>query len=258
MILAADIGNTTVVIGLIENDEIITSEKFMTDISEIEMNYHEKITRMLLNRGITKIDGAVISSVVPLMTGIISDVISSEYGVTPLVISSETSADIKIMTDEPSKVGSDRIADAVGAAAQYGAPLIVIDMGTATTVSVINKDKEFLGGMILPGVRTALHSLIKNTAQLPQIKLSSPPESLIGKNTVDSIESGVIYGTASCIDEICTRLSEELGFMPKIIATGGNAEKIVPYCRHEIILDKRLLLKGLNIIYKQYGDKKNA
>lgn len=258
MILAADIGNTTVGIGLIENGQVIMSEKTMTDISEIEINYREKITHMLQSRHIDKIDGAVISSVVPLLTGIIKGVIVSEYGVEPLIVSSETAAGITITADQPEKVGSDRIADACGAVAEYGAPLIIIDMGTATTVSVINRQSEFVGGMIMPGVRTALNSLITNTAQLPQISLSSPPESIIGKNTAESIESGIIYGTASCIDGICQRLSEELGFEPKIIATGGNAGRIIPYCRHEITLDKRLLFKGLNIIYKKYGENKNA
>ena len=132
-------------------------------------------------------------------------------------------------------------------------------MGTATTISIVNKNKEFIGGMILPGVTTALNSLIKNTALLPQIKLGSPPESIIGKNTSESIESGIIYGTASCIDGVCERLSEELGYRPKIIATGGNSRlKLFLYCRNEIIIDKKLLLKGLNIIFNKHGRKTDA
>lgn len=254
MILAVDIGNTTVGIGLIENGRIITYEKIMTDISEIDIDYHEKITRMLKNRNIRKIGGAVISSVVPLMTESIKNAIADEYSTEPLIISCRTAVGIDILTDEPEKVGSDRIADAVGAVHEYGAPLIIIDMGTATTFSVVNEKREFIGGMIMPGVSTALLSLIKNTAQLPQIKLSSPPEKLIGKNTVDAIESGIIYGNAACIDELCGRLSEELGSSPKIIATGGNAGKIVPYCKKDIILDKYLLFKGLEVIYNEYGE----
>lgn len=258
MIVAADIGNTTVGISLIDNDEIIASEKYMTDVSEIEISYHEKIVKMLGSRGVEKLDGAVISSVVPLMTGLIKNVITSEYAVEPLVISNDTAYGLKIVTDEPSKVGSDRIADAVGAVSEYGAPLIIIDMGTATTVSVVNKDSEFIGGMILPGVRTALNSLIRNTALLPQIKLGVPPQSIIGRNTADSIESGMIYGTAASIDGICTRIFSELGYKPKIIATGGNSGKIIPCCQNEIILDKQLLMKGLNIIYKKYKENTDA
>lgn len=255
MILAADIGNTTVTFGLIDCGKVTASETMMTDISEIEVNYREKIIGLLDGR---KIDGAVISSVVPLMTGLISSIIISGYSVRPLIVNHRSAAGIKVMTDEPEAVGSDRIADAVGAVYEYGAPLVVIDMGTATTVSVVNEDREFVGGMILPGVRTALDSLIKNTAQLPQIKLGTPPESIIGRNTADSIESGIIYGTASCIDGICARLSAELGFEPKIIATGGNAGKIVPFCRCKMILDKLLLLKGLNVIFREYGEKTDA
>ena len=258
MILAVDIGNTTVGICIIDNDEIIAVEKCMTDISEIEINYHDKITKMLISRNIAKIDGAVISSVVPLMTELIRNVISSEYGVVPLIVNYKTACNITIKTDEPSKVGSDRIADAVGAVSEYGTPLIIIDMGTATTVSVVNKDSEFTGGVILPGVGTALNALIKNTAQLPQIKLGTPPQSIIGTNTADSIESGMLYGTAAAIDGICDRIFSELGYKSEIVATGGNSGKIIPLCRNKIILDKQLIMKGLNIIYQNNKEKTNA
>lgn len=258
MILAVDIGNTTVAMGLVDDGNVIMSEKVMTDISEIEIDYRVQIRNILKNHSIEKLDGAVISSVVPLLTDIISEAVYAEYSVKALVVSYKTSAGLKIMIDEPEKLGSDRIADAVGAVHEYGAPVILIDMGTATTFSVIGKNGEFLGGMIMPGVRTALSSLIKNAALLPQIKLSSPPEKLIGKNTADCIESGVVYGTAACIDGVCGRLSEELGYKPKIIATGGNAGKIVSYCRSEIIQDKYLIFKGLYRISKYYEGNKNA
>lgn len=250
MILGVDIGNTTVAIGIVDNGKLLWAEKIMTDISEIEINYRDKITRILRERGVGCIIGAVISSVVPLMTGIVKTAIAEAYGVEPIIITHKTAVGIKLLTDEPEKVGGDRIADAVGAVYEYGAPLIIIDMGTATTFSVINEECGFLGGMIMPGVRTALNSLIRNAALLPQIKLSSPPGTLIGKNTCDSIESGIVYGTAACIDEVCVRLSEELGADPRIIVTGGNAEKIVPYCRQKMTLDKYLLFKGMDIIYK--------
>lgn len=258
MILAIDIGNTTVAVGLINSGKILTHEKIMTDISEIEVDYLERITRIIKAWEVSKIEGAVISSVVPLLTDLIKGIIVLEFGIEPLIVSSLTSAGILIKTEEPEKVGSDRIADAVGAVYEYGAPIIIIDMGTATTISIVNKDKKFIGGMILPGVRTALNSLIKSTAQLPQIKLGSPPESIIGKNTSESIESGIIYGTASCIDGICERLYEELGYKSKIIATGGNASKIIPFCKSDIIIDNRLLIKGLNIIFQKHGSDINA
>lgn len=254
MILAIDIGNTTIDITFIKNEKILISENITTDISEIKA----KITEFLKSCCIKKIDGAIISSVVPAITELIKKIITAEYGIEPLIVSHETTVGIKITTDEPEKVGSDRIADAVGGVSEYGFPLIIIDMGTATTISIINENKEFMGGMILPGVATALNSLINNTAQLPQINLNTPPQSLIGRNTTESIKSGIIYGAASCIDGICKRISDELGFNLKIVATGGNAEKVIPLCHSEIILDKRLLLKGLNIIFNEHGRKENA
>ena len=127
---------------------------------------------------------------------------------------------------------------------------MIVDMGTATTISIINQDKQFLGGLILPGVRTSLNSLINNTSQLPRIKLGTPSERIIGTNTVSSIENGIVYGTAAQIDGLIQRISDELDFDPKIIATGGNAGAVIPYCKSKIIYDKNLLLKGLYIIYK--------
>ncbi|MGN0612268.1 MAG: type III pantothenate kinase [Porcipelethomonas sp.] len=258
MIIAVDIGNTTVAAGLIDEGRIISVKKFMTDVSEIEVNYRENIAELVREQNTTCIDGAVISSVVPLMTDIIGSVIKTEYNIVPLIISADTAVGIRIATDEPEKVGSDRIADAVGAVHEYGAPLIVIDMGTATTISVIDRDRRFLGGVIIPGVKTALHSLIRDTALLPHVKIGTPQGSVIGKNTSDSIQNGIIYGNAFCIDGICSSISKELGYSPKIIATGGNAGKIIPYCKSETILDKEILLKGLYIIFRNYKEKENA
>lgn len=258
MILAIDIGNTTVGMSIINNDRIIASEKCMTDISETEINYHDKISRMLLANNVSKIEGAIISSVVPIMTEHIKNIIALNYGITPLLINHKTSCGIDIITDEPEKVGSDRIADAVGGVSEYGAPLIIIDMGTATTISIVNNENKFMGGIILPGVSTALNALIKNTAQLPQIKLASPPESIIGTNTVNSIESGMLYGTAAAIDGICERIFLQLGYKPKIIATGGNSGKIIPLCHNKIIIDKYLIMKGLSAIYKKHKENTDA
>lgn len=257
MILAVDIGNSTVGIAASDQNGIAASEKFMTDISETEINYSEKINGFVKSHGFD-IDGAVISSVVPLMTEGIKNIILTEYNITPLIVDYTATSAITIKTDQPEKVGSDRIADTVGGVTEYGVPLICIDMGTATTVSVVNEKYEFLGGMIMPGVQTSLNALIKNTALLPQIKLSEPPESIIGTNTSKAIESGIIHGTACCIDGICKRISQQLGCKPSIVATGGNAKKIIPCCDSEIIVDKQLVFKGLNTIYNEYKEKKDA
>ena len=238
MILAVDIGNSTVVMGLINNSELIASRKTVTDISELEVNYKEEIKTLLKSHSISesKIEGAIISSVVPLLTDILKEAVSDIFKLEPITVNSQ--------------LGSDRIADAAAGINEYGAPLVIIDMGTATTVSVINPQNQFLGGLILPGVRTSLNSLINNTSQLPRIKLGTPSERIIGTNTVSSIENGIVYGTAAQIDGLIQRISDELDFDPKIIATGGNAGAVIPYCKSKIIYDKNLLLKGLYVIYK--------
>ena len=252
MILAVDIGNSTVVMGLINNSELIASRKTVTDISELEVNYKEEIKTLLKSHCISesKIEGAIISSVVPLLTDILKEAVSDIFKLEPITVNSESITGIEIITDNPSQLGSDRIADATAGINEYGAPLVIIDMGTATTVSVINPQNQFLGGLILPGVRTSLNSLINNTSQLPRIKLGTPSERIIGTNTVSSIENGIVYGTAAQIDGLIQRISDELDFDPKIIATGGNAGAVIPYCKPKIIYDKNLLLKGLYIIYK--------
>lgn len=252
MILAVDIGNSTVVMGLINNSELIASRKTVTDISELEVNYKEEIKTLLKSHSISesKIEGAIISSVVPLLTDILREAVCDIFKLEPITVNSESITGIDIITDNPSQLGSDRIADATAGINEYGAPLMIVDMGTATTISIINQDKQFLGGLILPGVRTSLNSLINNTSQLPRIKLGTPSERIIGTNTVSSIENGIVYGTAAQIDGLIQRISDELDFDPKIIATGGNAGAVIPYCKPKIIYDKNLLLKGLYIIYK--------
>ena len=244
MILAVDIGNSTVVMGLINNSELIASRKTVTDISELEVNYKEEIKTLLKSHSISesKIEGAIISSVVPLLTDILKEAVSDIFKLEPITVNSESITGIEIITDNPSQLGSDRIADATAGINEYGAPLVIIDMGTATTVSVINPQNQFLGGLILPGVRTSLNSLINNTSQLPRIKLGTPSERIIGTNTVSSIENGIVYGTAAQIDGLIQRISDELDFDPKIIATGGNAGAVIPYCKPKIIYDKNLLL----------------
>lgn len=252
MILAVDIGNSTVVMGLMNNSELIACKKTVTDISELEVNYKEEIKTLLKSHSISEstIEGAIVSSVVPLLTDILKEAVSDIFKFEPITVNSESITGIDIITDNPSQLGSDRIADAAAGINEYGAPLIIIDMGTATTVSVINPKNQFLGGLILPGVRTALNSLINNTSQLPRIKLGTPSDKIIGTNTVNSIENGIVYGTAAQIDGLIHRISDELDFNPKIIVTGGNAGAVIPYCKSKIIYDKNLLLKGLYIIYK--------
>ena len=157
---------------------------------------------------------------------------------------------LNIHVDVPSQVGSDRIVIAVAALAEYKAPLLLMDLGTATTIEAVEPDNVYMGGVIIPGVRVSLDALTSRAAQLPGISLDQPKQ-VIGKNTVDCMRSGMMYGTAAMIDGLVERMEEELGHRCTLIATGGLAQFITPLCRREIILEKDLLLKGLNIIYKK-------
>ena len=152
--------------------------------------------------------------------------------------------------DTPSQVGSDRIVIAVAALAEYDPPLTLLDLGTATTIEVVGQGSTYLGGCIIPGVRISMDALTSRTAQLPGISLDQPKR-VIGKNTVDCMRSGIMYGTAAMLDGMLDRVEEELGFSTTVVATGGMAQFIVPLCRREIRLEKDLLLKGLNIIYQK-------
>ena len=162
---------------------------------------------------------------------------------------------LNILMDNPAQLGSDLVADAVAGLEEYPVPLIIFDMGTATTVSVIDSRKCYIGGMILPGVMVSLNALAANAAQLQGIGLELPRKT-IGKNTVDCMKSGIIHGNAACIDGLILRIEEELGQKCTVVATGGLAKSIVPHCKRKVILDDDLLLKGLLAIYEKNQQEK--
>jgi type III pantothenate kinase len=167
-----------------------------------------------------------------------------------MVVGPGVKTGLKIAIDNPAQLGSDMVIAAVAALEQHNGPLVLIDMGTATTVSVLNADNAFIGGMIMPGVYISINALIDKTAQLPKVAFE-PPKKLIGSNTVDSMKSGMIYGFAGSIDGLLERIEEELQMPVTAIATGGLAKVIVPHCKHTITLDDTLLLKGMRIIYRK-------
>ena len=166
-----------------------------------------------------------------------------------MIVKSDMQTKINICTDNPAAVGSDLIVTAAAAITEYESPLIIIDMGTATTITVVDEGNLFLGGAIIPGIQISMEALINRAAQLPAIQLEKPAQ-VIGKNTIERIRSGIIYGTASMLDGMIERMEKELSKKMIVIATGGMAEYIVPICNHGIYLERDLLLKGLNIIYK--------
>lgn len=252
MILAVDIGNTNIVVGGFDEDKIVFVERISTDTSKTELEYVVKFHALIDIYGI-KMDqftGAIISSVVPPLNHIIVSAIKKFFDIDALVVGPGLKTGINIRMDNPASVGSDLIVNAVAGLQKYGYPLIMIDMGTATTISVLDDKKNYVGGTIMPGVRVSLDSLVNRTSQLPKIALEAP-EYVIGKNTIDCMKSGIIMGQAASMDGMIDRVWKELGYTTKVVATGGLASRIIPNCVHDIIIDDELTLIGLKIIYEK-------
>lgn len=265
MIFAIDMGNTNIVIGCVNDEKIYFEERLSTDYSKTELEYAIGFKTVLELYGINEEDikGAIISSVVPQLVNIIKGAVEKIIGITPLIVGPGVKSGLNLLMDQPKEVGSDRVVDAVAAINEYGAPVIIVDIGTATTICVVDDKKNYIGGVILPGVKISLESLVSKTAQLPRISMEAPKR-VIGKNTIECMQSGIIYGNASCIDGMLDRVKEELINMGgaseqdiKIVATGGLAKVIIPYCKNEIILDNNLLLKGLKIIYDKNVERED-
>ena len=252
MLLAIDIGNTNIVMGCIKDDEILFKARIATDRTRTSDQYGVEMKNMLEAFGIHRedISDCIISSVVPPVFNSVKTGVIKVIGKQPMVVGPGLKTGLNIQVDVPSQVGADRIVIAVAALAEYKAPLILMDMGTATTIEVVEPENVYMGGVIIPGVRVSLDALTSRAAQLPGISLDRPGK-VIGRNTVDCMRSGMMYGTAAMIDGLIDRIGQELGHVSTVIATGGMAQFIVPLCNHEIILEKDLLLKGLNIIYKK-------
>ena len=252
MLLAIDIGNTNILIGGIQDDQIMFKARIATDRTRTSDQYGVEIKNMIeaLGAKISDISDCIISSVVPPVFNSVRTGVIKIIGKQPMVVGPGLKTGLNIHVDVPSQVGSDRIVIAVAALAEYQAPLILIDMGTATTIEVVEPENRYLGGVIFPGVKVSLDALTNHAAQLPGISLDQPKQ-VIGKNTVDCMRSGTMYGNAAMIDGLVDRIEEELGHSSTIIATGGLARFITPLCKRDIIVEKDLLLKGLNLIYKK-------
>ncbi len=252
MILAIDMGNTNIVLGGIDEERTYFVERITTNQAKTDLEYAVNLKDILEIYQIrpNQIEGAILSSVVPPLNITILRAVEKILGKKPLLVGSGMKTGINILMDNPKTVGSDMIVDAVAAIHEYPKPVIIVDMGTATTLSVVDKSGNYCGGVILPGLKVSLDSLSSKTAQLPFISLETPGK-VIGKNTIDCMRSGIIYGNADQIDGIIDRMEAELGEPPFVVATGGQARLITPLCRHQIVYDDALLLKGLLILYQK-------
>ncbi len=252
MILALDVGNTHIVLGCVRDGEISHVARMSTQAVKTEDEYAVEMRAILSLEGVDpkSFDGAVLSSVVPQVTDQLCGAVRLLTGCDPLVVSAGVKTGLNIRIDNPAQLGPDLVVGAVAAMALYKPPMILIDMGTATTFSAIDASGAFLGGAIAPGVGMSLDALVSHTSLLQKISIEAPKH-CIGTNTIDSMKSGVVLGTVAMLDGMIDRMEEELGGKTTVIATGGLAARVTPYCRHEIVCDSDLLLKGLWMIYKK-------
>lgn len=239
-------------IGCFEGKRLCFLERFETNQRWASLEYGVifRETFSLYGMDASAVEGGIISSVVPSVTDTVKMAAERFTGSRFLAVGPGIKTGLKLAVDNPAQQGSDLVVAAVAAVHDYPVPQILIDMGTATTVSVIDKSGAFIGKMILPGVMVSLDALSSRAAQLPKISLE-PPKKLIGSNTVDSMKSGILYGSAGALDGLIDRIQEELGEPCTLIATGGLARVIVPLCRNRILLDEELLLRGLLLLYEK-------
>ncbi len=257
MILTVDIGNSNIVIGGVRDDEILFEARLRTEATKTSDEYCLDVKSLMDVYGVkaAEVEGAIIASVVPQVLNSFQTAIKKLTGKTALVVGPGLKTGLNILLENPGQTGADLVVGSVAALREYEPPLTVIDMGTATTVSVLDKNGAYIGGAIIPGVKISMDALTDRTALLPGLQLDQPKRA-IGRNTVDAMRSGIMMGTACMLDGIIERMEEELGYKTKVIATGGIAKFIIPLCRREMVYDKDLLTKGLVVLYKENVKRK--
>lgn len=251
MLLVIDIGNTNTVFGVYEGKKLVGHWRTSTNSSQTADEIGLMILHFLQNRGIspTAIKALVIASVVPPILNAFEQMAHTYFHLTPLVVGPGTKTGIPIRYDNPKEVGADRVCNALAAVHNYGCPAIVVDFGTSTNFDAVSPQGEYLGGAIAPGILISMEALFQRASKLPRIDLVRP-STAIGKTTVNSIRSGIFFGTLGQIKEIITQIARELGGNPVIIATGGLCEMIAPEIELIQHVDKHLTLKGLRLIYE--------
>lgn len=258
MILAIDVGNTNVVMGCVENGKVMGTSRMNTVRNDLPNDYAIKMRQCfeLDNIDSDKIEGVIMSSVVPPVTEAIKIAVKKLLGLDCLVVGSGIKTGIDIKIDDPATAGPDLITGAVGALAKFKPPIIIIDMGTATTLFAVDGNRAFCGGAIIPGVKLSYSALSSGTSLLPVISVNNAPKKVISTNTVDCMESGAIFGTAAMVDGMIDRMEAELGEPVTAVATGGIAGHIIPYCKRKIEYEPDLILYGLEIIYNKNKKRK--
>ena len=252
MILAIDVGNTNIVLGLIEDGTIHNIFRFHTTAQETDTEYAVKFSQLLEFQHVplSAIEGSIIASVVPQVTETLKSALKSLTGKAPLIVGPGMKTGLNVRIDDPSTLGADLAVGSVAAAEFYGLPAIVIDMGTATTITLVDGERCFRGGAIVPGVMLSYRALSSGTSLLTDVSIT-PSKKVVATNTADCMRSGAVYGTAAMLDGMIERMEAEFGQKCRIVATGGLAHCVVPYCKREIICDDDLLLRGLWHLYQK-------
>ena len=252
MILAVDIGNSNIVIGGMEDQQILFEARLRTDATKTSDEYCIDLKMILevYEVDAKTIEGAIISSVVPQVLNSIKTAIMKLIHKEPLVVGPGLKTGLNIKIDNPAQTGADLVVGCVAALREHKPPMIVIDMGTATTMIALDETGAFIGGCIAPGVKISMDALTGRTALLPGLQLDQPKKA-IGRNTIDCMRSGIMMGSACMLDGMVQRMEEELGAKATVVVTGGIARFVTPMCRTPMIYDKDLLLKGLATLYRE-------
>ena len=252
MILTIDIGNSNIVLGGVEGEDIVFEARLRTDPTKTSDEYCIDLKMILEVYGVKAedIEGSIIGSVVPQVLNSVQTAIKKLTGKAALVVGPGLKTGLNIRIENPSQTGADLVVGAVAALREHKPPMIIVDMGTATTIMVLDKDGAFIGGAIAPGVKISLDALTDRTALLPGLQLDQPKKA-IGRNTIDCMRSGIMMGAACMLDGMVERMEAELGCKTTVIATGGIAKFVIPMCKTPVIYDKDLLVKGLAILYRE-------
>lgn len=251
MILVMDIGNTNIKLAIFEEDSIVGSWRVSVKNHHTADEFGVAFKSLFASSNIKfeQIEGIIISSVVPSLNYTIEHTCRYYMGIKPIIVSSDIKTDLKIKYDNPKELGADRIVNSVAASKLYGGPCIIVDIGTATTFSVVNDNGEFIGGCIAPGIKSSINALVSSAAKLPLIELVKPPK-VVGTNTIENMQSGVIYGFTGLVENIVNQIKADCHYDFKVIATGGLTE-VIKGAKNKFIdiIDRKLTLKGLKIIY---------
>lgn len=252
MLLALDMGNTNITLGVFQGEKLLFVSRMATDQHKMEDEYAVALQRILHLYGVdgASFKGAIISSVVPSLDRVLRHAVARVTGCTPLIVGPGIKTGVDIRIDNPAQLGADLLVGAVAAVSRYGTPCLVWDLGTATKVSVINDKRQFLGCVISPGIGVSMEGLCSSASLLPRIRLEAPPH-VVGSNTVDAMQSGIVFGTACMLDGMSERIMEELGSEAAVVITGGLGREVASHCRCRHVYDDNLLLEGLRLLYEK-------